>query len=93
MKSAKQKKVIRALRKLGFREIGGRKELKFVYETDDAFVATVLVTKSRKDIPTGTLGNIRRQTRLDHKSFEGAIKCPFGADDYRKYIARRRLDR
>lgn len=92
MKTAKQKEVIRALLKLGFQEIAGRKELKFVYETEGAFVATVLVAKSRTDIPTGTLGSIRRQTRLDKESFEGAIKCPFGAGDYRNYIARLGLD-
>ena len=78
--------------KLGFSELPSKEELKFVYShTNDVVVATVLVPKSRKDIRTGTLDSIRRQTHLDGRSFEEAVRCPFKHEHYVAFIDRKGL--
>ena len=87
IKTAKPREVIRALIKIGFKMVTGKKERKFIYTHPDGSVTyTVLVPKSEDEFKKGTFHGIRDQTRLDKKSFENAIKCPFKYEDYVSFV-------
>ena len=91
LRKAKALEMRRTLLKLGFVEYGGSgPHLKFSFQhASGSWTTYASVPKGRKELTPGTLKCIRRQIKLDTRTFEAALACPFKEKDYRALIDRK----
>ncbi len=72
--------------KLGLDYRGG-KERNAWYIIDGVQVLRITAPKVHSgDIPPGTLGSIRNQTRLSTRQFQDLVNCPMSGADYEAFI-------